>query len=230
MVTKRAALISGTRYRIRSDTSRQEFEDALRGLPELVEHRRSRPLDSARSRTLDVTIDGPAIEIRMLSVTDHIERGSPFRMRVRLVGLLVETGSVVCSGRLSTRRDAEVTLTNRVLPLVVAIGLTAFFVMGPISTIAAFFPLAAATLAGCACVGAWVAMLNVRRARAVEVARLLVVIGEATHGVVELESRRLHGLGRLVEPIMLDVPGPLIAQAMDTLARRHNSEPTREGG
>jgi hypothetical protein len=73
-------------------------------------------------------------------------------------------------------------------------------------------------------------MLNVRRARAVEVARLLVVIGEATHGVVELESRRLHGLGRLVEPIMLDVPGPLIAQAMDTLARRHNLEPTREGG
>ena len=226
MATKRSALNSGIRCEIRSDTSRQEFEDALRELPELVEHRRSRYLDSARSRDLDVTIEGPAIEIRMLSVTDRIERGSPFRMRVRLVGCLDEARSVACSGRVSTRRDAEITLTNRVLPLVVAVGLVAFFVIGPISTTAAFFPLAAATLAGSVCIGAWVAMFSVRRARAVEVARLLMVIGETTRGHVELESRRLHGLGRLFEPIMLDVPGPLIAQAMDTLARRQDSEPT----
>ena len=215
--TKPAPLVSSTRYEIRSELSRQDFEGALQGLADTTGHRRIRHFDSSRSRSLDVTIDGPAVEIRMLSVTDQWVRGNPFRIRVKLVGTLDGAGSVVYSGRVSTRGDTEVTVTNRVLPWAFVIGFVGFVVAAQFSVTVAFLPFAVAFQAGLLYLIWWYAMQAGRPARAVEVARLLLVIGDATQGVVELDPRRLHGVRRLLEPTVLDVPGPLISKAMQTL-------------
>jgi hypothetical protein len=151
-------------------------------------------------------------------------------MRLRLVGTLNDAGAVAFSGHLSTRQSWEVTLTNRILPPTWAFGVVGIFVVALISPAAAFFPFVVALQAGFLYLLMWYGLHAGRPARAVEVARLLMVIGDATHGVVDVESRRLHGVGRIFEPTVLDVPGPMISKAMTELIGGNSRDHTPSTG
>ena len=214
--------IAGTRFEIRSESSPHEFEDALRELPQIVAHGSTHHFDAARSRAVEVTVSEPAVEVRLLSAKARNDRKSPDLIRARMAGTLEGSDPVVWSGLLTTRRDGELILMKRVLPAMMALGAIAAVGAAPISTAVAFYPFAAFFLAGSMYVGAWLAVASVRRASAVEIARLLLLIGDVTHGTVEVQTRHFRGFGRIAEATALDLPGPLISQAMDHLRQGHS--------
>jgi hypothetical protein len=223
-----AAPSTGTRFEIRSAVSPSAFVDALRGLPEIVEHHRGGYLDNSRSRSLNVSIDGAEVELRMLSVTPLIwERGAEGQIPVRLVGRVEEAdGGAVFSGRLATRRNYEVKWQDRVAPRVAFIGLVALLFLWPVSEVAG---VAAEFIGGFAAVFylmAWGTIRAVRPTRIVEAARLLGTVGAATQGLVSLEPRRANPVLRAFEPVLMDVPGPLVSRAIDRLATGHATSVT----
>jgi hypothetical protein len=77
---------------------------------------------------------------------------------------------------------------------------------------------------------AWGSVRAMRPTRIVEAARLLGTVGAATQGLVTLEPRRARLALRPLEPVLMDVPGPLVTQAIDHLAPGHAASVTTPHG
>jgi hypothetical protein len=223
-----AALSAGTRFEVRSALSLSAFADALNELPETVEHHQGRYLDGSRSRSLDLSVDGAELDLRMLSVTPLIwTRGAEGRIRVRLDGRAEEAdGMTVFRGRLVTRRDWEVTWQDRVAPLAIVIGLIAALALEPLSEVAGAAAVGVAVLGAVFYLSAWGTIRAMRPTRVVEAARLLGTVGAATQGLVTLEPRRVNLALRVLEPVLMDVPGPLVSQTIDRLTAGHAASVT----
>ena len=221
LLKRDAAPSTGTRFEIRSALSLSAFVDALRELPEIVEHHQGRYLDHARSRRLDLTADGAEVDLRLISLApeEMWKRGGAPGILVRLVGHVEDADRVaVFSGRLVTRIDFEVTWQDRVLPRLVVIALIAVFPLALVSEVAVAVAMAAAVSGACLFLITWGTIRAIRPARIVEAARLLGLVGETTQGLVTLEPRRANLALRPLEPMLMDVPGPLVSRTIDRLA------------
>jgi hypothetical protein len=228
-----AAPSTGTRFEIRSALSLSAFVDALNGLPEIVEHHEGRYLDRARSRRLDLTVDGAEVNLRLASLApESWQRGAPPPyILVRLVGRVEEAdGKAVFSGCLVTRMSFEVTWQDRIAPLLAVLGLIAVFFLEPLSQVAGAAAVGLAVGPATFFLIAWGTIRAIRPARIAEAARLLGTVGEVTQGLVSLEPRRANLALRPLEPVLMDVPGPLVSRAIDRLAAGHATSVTTPHG
>ncbi len=234
LLLRSAAPSTGTRFEIQSPLSLSTFVDELNKLPVIYEHRRENP-SRTRYRSLEVSVDGSEVDIQMLSVWPagwvHSRRGTEGRILVRLIGRAAEVGGgVVFSGRLIARRDSEVRWQDRVAPWAIVIGSLAMVVLFPLSEVVG------AAAGGVAVGGATFYLLalgtirEMRPTRIVEAAGLLGTVGEVTQGLVSLEPRRAKLLLRVFEPVLMDVPGPLVSQAIDQRTAGHAASVTRPHG
>ena len=233
LLKRDAAPSTGARFEIRSALSLSAFVAALNGLPEIVEHHEGRYLDRTRSRRLDLTIDGAQVNLRLVALApESWQRGAPPPyVLVRLVGRVEEAdGKAVFSGRLVTRMSFEVTWQDRIAPLLAVVGLTAVFVLEPLSQVAGAAAVGLAVGPATFFLIAWGTIRAIRPARIVEAARLLGTVGATTHGLVTLEPRRANLALRPLEPVLMDVPGPLVSRAIDRLAAGHATSVTTPHG
>jgi hypothetical protein len=233
LLRRDAAPSTGTRFEIRSALSLSAFVDALNELPEIVEHHEGRYLDRARSRSLDLIADGAEVNLRLVSLAPETwQRGAPPPyVLVRLVGRVeVADNIAVFSGRIVTRMNFEITWQDRIAPRVAVIGLIALFALAPFSEVAGAAAGAVAVSSAWLYFMAWGTIRAIRPARIVEAARLLGTVGATTQGLVTVEPRRVNLALRPLEPVLMDVPGPLVSRAIDRLASGHATSVTTPHG
>jgi hypothetical protein len=213
-----------TPMEIRSCLAPEDFERALRGVPAIIERSGSPYLLHARRvRSATVETSGHHVEIHFRSapiwdLRKGYERGSLY-VQADLTGRVVPVDDgALLSVDLTTLSRAARGLV-RLTPIVTASGALATLAAAVLVPALVVIPAVVATGGASSFVVGCVGFRLSRRQKADEIARMLLVVSEATRStttaVLEAPGR---GITRPFEPWLRDVPGSMIVDEMHRLA------------
>jgi hypothetical protein len=216
--------MTATAIEIRSELAPEAFARALRQIPGVIERGNHRYLDDRRARMASVTVTGQDAQIKFRAGALRRPDGSYgggtlYIILANLTGRITETpnGSVFSGGlrTLNARADALI----RLLPPVTFTAVVATLVVAVVAPSVVLIPGVVGTGGLSGLVAGLIAARWGWKQRSVEIARLFLVINDATASTTaDVPGQSGHGLAAgLFGPWLHDVPASAILEAMRRL-------------
>ncbi len=214
--------LTATTIEIQSELAPEEFERELRRVPAIIE-RGGIPYLDARARRTDVAIEGREVDIGLRSGAIRKPRGgygpgTTYVIEIHLTGRITggPAGSVLSAGLTTISAPGKAFI--KLIPPVMLVALAGMVAAVAFAPSLVLIPATTLVVAGVGFVALATLFRLRRRQKALEIARLLLVTNDTTASIVrDVTSWARRTFGELLDWRLLDVPGPMIIEAMRDL-------------